>query len=451
VLSLEDVAKDLATFGLTVNQAKVYIALVRFRVASVAKIAQLSKVRREEIYRMLPKLEQLGLVERILGKPTKYRSIPLEEALSLLIKRQQEVISTKISKLTEKRAEILEQVKSLEAKRLVAEEETRFVLISDREQALRKIVSMMENAKREIAVAVSWDEFRYAYINYADTFKKAVGKGVKARALTEINEVDDLTMEILREAESLRDNVELRHADHLSSHIVIIDDKEVIVGTFIRPTMERHADLWTNDPAYINAMKTFFDRLWQESVDVQFRTDYLQTGRPVEQTEVVRGRDNIYERIFAGLSRTKSNLFVMGDGTSLNLVKRDFISTNMELKKRGVRIRFLTNINEGNLEVAEELSKQFEVRHMDPAPMRAILTDTEVGFSWLPLEQMPEAGIYSNNNEIVRMMWETAENAWKNAIDARARIDEIEKGTPIGRVSKPIVEHMLEKQKKRVR
>jgi len=71
LFSLEEAAKELASFGLTGNQARAYVALVKLRVASVSKIAQLSRIRREEIYRMMPKLERLGLVEKILGKPVK--------------------------------------------------------------------------------------------------------------------------------------------------------------------------------------------------------------------------------------------------------------------------------------------------------------------------------------------------------------------------------------------
>ncbi len=55
----------LLGLGLTVNQAKVYLAILKLEKSSVSQIAKLSKVRREDVYRILPSLEILGLIERL--------------------------------------------------------------------------------------------------------------------------------------------------------------------------------------------------------------------------------------------------------------------------------------------------------------------------------------------------------------------------------------------------
>ncbi|NIU39390.1 hypothetical protein GWN65_05330, partial [Candidatus Bathyarchaeota archaeon] len=83
-------AEMLSDFGLTHNQAKVYIAIARLRLATVSQISKVSKVRREDVYRILPKLEKMGLVEKLLGKPTKIRATPVEEALPILIKHEED-------------------------------------------------------------------------------------------------------------------------------------------------------------------------------------------------------------------------------------------------------------------------------------------------------------------------------------------------------------------------
>jgi sugar-specific transcriptional regulator TrmB len=55
---------------LTLNQAKVYLAVIKLEKTTVVQVANFSKVRREDVYRILPSLEKMGLVERLLGKPT---------------------------------------------------------------------------------------------------------------------------------------------------------------------------------------------------------------------------------------------------------------------------------------------------------------------------------------------------------------------------------------------
>ena len=167
LFSFDEAAKELASFGLTGNQARAYVALVQLRVASVSKIAQLSRIRREEIYRMMPKLERLGLVEKILGKPVKYKSVPPKEALSTLLEHERESVNSRMDELAEKGRRLLKQLKSVGVERTVEEEGPRFVLISDREQAVRKIATMIRKAKKSIAIATPryGVELGYAYFD----------------------------------------------------------------------------------------------------------------------------------------------------------------------------------------------------------------------------------------------------------------------------------------------
>jgi sugar-specific transcriptional regulator TrmB len=60
----------LLGLGLTLNQAKIYLAILKLEKTTVSEVAKFSKVRREDVYRILPSLEKMGLVERLLGKPT---------------------------------------------------------------------------------------------------------------------------------------------------------------------------------------------------------------------------------------------------------------------------------------------------------------------------------------------------------------------------------------------
>jgi len=448
-LFLDEISEDLSDFGLTGNQAKVYLTLVKLGVASTSQLARSSKVRREEVYRLMPKLQQLGLVEKILGKPIKYKSVPPRKGLAILLEHEREGAKEKIAVLTEKRSRLLKQLKSVRAKRTV-EEEPRFVLISDRKQALSKMVMMIRSAKREIDVVTSEYGLRYGYTIYADSVMKAIRKGVKVRFLSEINEVDEFMLKILNEIKLHGNFVEMRHADNLTSSILIADNLGVFVGIPLKPTMKKHADLWTDSPAYVDAMKSFFDRIWQDSVDIKSRIEYLQTGKPIERTEAIKGKDALYEKLYAVNSRVKVDKFGLFDGSAIELVLHEFTSANIELKKRRVRVRYLTNVADQNLQAAEEMSKQFEVRHTDTLPFGGLLTETEAIFSWILKKDMPDAAIYSNNAEFVHILWKIAENAWDNAIDAQLKIDEIKTGKPVGIVSKPIIEHLSKNQKIKV-
>ncbi|MDH5448858.1 MAG: hypothetical protein OEX01_07660, partial [Candidatus Bathyarchaeota archaeon] len=108
---LEENAEILSDFGLSGNQAKVYLATAQLGLASVSQVSKCSKVRREDVYRILPKLEKLGLVERLLGKPTKMRALPAEEAFHVLIEREQEIANERMSTLMAKKDAFLKNYK----------------------------------------------------------------------------------------------------------------------------------------------------------------------------------------------------------------------------------------------------------------------------------------------------------------------------------------------------
>ena len=85
----------LMNLGLTLLQAKTYLTLTKLGKADIKGISKASNVVREEIYRIMPKLEKIGLVEKIVGRPTVYEALPLKEGLSmLLISRTEEKCQT---------------------------------------------------------------------------------------------------------------------------------------------------------------------------------------------------------------------------------------------------------------------------------------------------------------------------------------------------------------------
>jgi sugar-specific transcriptional regulator TrmB len=75
----------LLGLGLTLNQAKVYLAILKLEKTTVGQVAKFSKVRREDVYRILPALEKMGLIEKLLGKPTEIRATPISDALTFLV------------------------------------------------------------------------------------------------------------------------------------------------------------------------------------------------------------------------------------------------------------------------------------------------------------------------------------------------------------------------------
>ena len=269
----EDLIKSLMFFGLSRNEAKAYLALLQLRQASASTVAKLSNVPRQEIYRVLPHLEKLGMAEAIIGKPTKFLAISPEEALSELINYQQEILAKRISELRQAKSVLESELKKLEGKSagLTRFEPAHYILISGQRLVNEKIQEMLQKAKNEVLWMAPKLEIRVAVIYGRDEMlRRCAGRKVKVRIITEVDEknVADLI--------KLSKFCEIRHAPNVTSTITIVDGKELIIGSAVHFSEslndeELRHKLWTNDLSHINIMRDFFEKVWSSSISAKLR------------------------------------------------------------------------------------------------------------------------------------------------------------------------------------
>ena len=266
LLSLEENAQTLSGFGLTHREAKVYITIAKLGLASVGQVSKVSEVRREDIYRMLPKLQKMGLVEKILGKPVKVRATPVEDALTILIKQERELASKRLSQLMTKKSEFLKNFKAYRVKP-TENEGPHFALISQREAIINKGLTMIMKAKEAIDVVTSRYEFYQFFANYAVPVKKAIKKGVKVRVILDVSDQDDSILRIIEDYKSSTASFDLRYTYEQSSHFIIVDHKQAFVATSPEPPVGKNPYLWTDNSNVVKLMQKYFEDSWHASVN----------------------------------------------------------------------------------------------------------------------------------------------------------------------------------------
>ena len=82
---IELMQESLSKFGLLKNEAKIYLYLARFGGQKAQRISEALSIHRTETYKILRRLEKMGLIYRILDKPVKFVALPIDQALSNLI------------------------------------------------------------------------------------------------------------------------------------------------------------------------------------------------------------------------------------------------------------------------------------------------------------------------------------------------------------------------------
>jgi sugar-specific transcriptional regulator TrmB len=266
MVTLEEDAQTLVDFGFTFNQAKIYAAITRLQLATVGGISRLAKVRREHVYRTLPKLEKMGLVERMLGTPETIKAIPVEDAFSVLIKRQKEEAESKVSALMVEAKTFVEHFRQRDWDSIPEDAGSQFSLLSEKDIVMSKMATVMRNAKKEIVIVASRRKLAKLMFFFGDLLKKSLRKGVHVQIITEIPQEQDALPRIIEENISPGIAVELRYSKGLSTHYTIADDKEMIMETSPHADFAEAPCLWTNNNGFVALTKKDFTNSWRSSL-----------------------------------------------------------------------------------------------------------------------------------------------------------------------------------------
>jgi sugar-specific transcriptional regulator TrmB len=262
-MTLQDEIQTLRRLGLTFNQARVYLALARSGMSTAKTISTVSKIPREDVYRIMPQLRRLGLVEKGITAPAKFKAISIEEALFVLLQRRME----ETSELQTKAGELLKNFKQNIARQNLEEEEPQFILIPERETALQRRRNATNNAQRSIVAVTSWKRFPRGLYTYAEEVKKALGRGVEIRFVTDQPEKEGSTPKIM--ADFMKNSsFKIRYTTNPPTAIVAVyDEKEVYLATSAGVATEEPPALWSNNPSLVELARNYFEMMWNTALE----------------------------------------------------------------------------------------------------------------------------------------------------------------------------------------
>ena len=172
----------LIGLGLTPNQAKVYHTILKMGSATVIQIAKSSTIRREDIYKVLPALEKMGLAEKLLGKPALIRPTPVAGALASLIIDEKIKSDERIATM-KKKFQLLSKAKWAEP--LVLDEESSYALIPEGKAIIAKYSNLISGLKKDFFWIAPLKEILHLTSLLFTEISEAVQRGVKFREIIE--------------------------------------------------------------------------------------------------------------------------------------------------------------------------------------------------------------------------------------------------------------------------
>ena len=151
-----------------------------------------------------------------------------------------------------------------------------------------------------------------------------------------------------------------------------------------------------------------------------------------ERTEIWSGLETISRKSFEVLSRAKVTSDCCHDSKSplILVTTEQYFKMIKQLKAKGIRQRFVTEITPENVKYSKELACHVELRHLQGVKGNfGIVDGKEYGAAANIYDmQRPAEFIYSNVKTFVEQQQYFFELLWNKAIPAEQRIREIEEG-----------------------
>src|SRR5208282_5744811 len=166
--------------GFTLDQARIYLALVQEGPATARKIAEISKIARPDFYRIIQTLQKEDIVEKRITKPAVFRAIPMAYLLPKILNRK----AAEQNKLKKKTEELLNDFESTRAN-VVQEADGEFTIISGKEAIIRRLKETLLKAQISVCVVTSQTRFSTAILEFEENYRKDLKKGVKIRIATD--------------------------------------------------------------------------------------------------------------------------------------------------------------------------------------------------------------------------------------------------------------------------
>jgi DNA-binding response OmpR family regulator len=254
---LEETSSELTNFGLTITQAKIYVSNTALGTASISEIAELSKIRREEVYRVIPKLEEYGIIARKLSKPKRFSAQQPERALQLLASKKLEALKKETVELRQQQEGLVAKLRKIE---LPTEKSQCFIEVVSADNTLTKLIEMTRKAKKEIKIMCPLSELENVYVNLPGKVRQKLLKSVRFHIITENKGQSAFADEIKQLSEANANPIQLERTYHIPFSLLVVDSSEAMWG---KSSWKVEQSLWTNDPTQIVILKTSFDRLWE--------------------------------------------------------------------------------------------------------------------------------------------------------------------------------------------
>jgi sugar-specific transcriptional regulator TrmB len=258
--SPEEDVSILKELGISVTQAKIYLALARARTLNAQEISKLSGVARPHVYQVLDDLLEQGLITQIIDQPERYQAIPISECVSALMRRR--IIKT--AELEEKTILLEKKYRTLPIMQGI-DKPLQFMFIPKKETVYAKAEKMLVTVRETIIFLLSTRRMISWLSDSLPLFEKTLARGVNCKVIIPS---PGMTVDLLKQFKMFEryPNFSLRLLSNIPNFgFSVWDGKEMIMTAYPSDSPTTEPSLWSDNSCIVSLCEEHFENLWDKA------------------------------------------------------------------------------------------------------------------------------------------------------------------------------------------
>ena len=254
--ALKNIDQALSRFKLNKNEVRVYLYLARFGAHKAQSIAEALGVHRTEAYKILRRLEEQGLITRVMERPMKFLAVPFATVLDNLIEERRQ----KVYQMEQHKAELLKMWASLPEPESVNKRKETFQVLEGKKHISVRLSELLENAESEFHMIISDENLIWLYNTpFLDNVQdKSEEKGITTRLMTNYSPTSSYVLEEMEIGEG-----DFAYLKKEKIPGFFMNDKGEMI-LFMGNDQNSITGMWTNYETLVESYRILFSLLWKK-------------------------------------------------------------------------------------------------------------------------------------------------------------------------------------------
>ena len=254
IMQNHELMTHLRNLGLNQYEAQAYLALALGGANTAGEISSTGKIARPRVYDVLAKLQEKGFVAIKSGRPVKYMSMPIGEAVKTLKKYKENSLLDEMQKIEDIGALLHGEMEKTNSSQRYGIEENVWTL-KGRNAIYSRLADMVSRSNQNVIVNAPPENLVRKVKENMAHFEAAKQRGAKIQFISSISRISDKRHALHSPNSPIRKLAASITDKHVPTRMVLADSEALLFLTEPQTPAEDEVALWVNSPHLVSTLK----------------------------------------------------------------------------------------------------------------------------------------------------------------------------------------------------